>query len=104
MPAKGKTNAQLKADNAELTEILDDVKIQLDVMTDRAQELDEKLEEKVEAPDTSEAGLIILRRYCVYLGHLEKGLTVGNDYDFELNMAAAKSFWMGEGNNPDDLD
>ena len=86
----------------QLLEEIDDLKVQLNAVTDELQ----VEREKKDAPDPSggQGGAELLRSYCLFLGTLDPGLTVGDGYDFELSIAAAKEFWIAEGGNGAELD
>ena len=94
-----KTKKELMREITDLEEVNDDLKVQLNLVTDELQRKTAKLD-----PAGGLGSGALLRAYCLYLATLDPGLTVGADYDFELNLGAAKHFWIEEGGEAEDLD
>ena len=94
MTEHAKEIRKLKEQNDELT-------VQLDAVTDKLQDLESGV---IAQPDGGLGGPALLRAYCLFLSALNPGLTVGEEYDFELNLTAAKLFWKQQGGEAEDLD
>ena len=96
-----KTRADLTKQVRMLKEKNDDLTVQLDAVTDKLQDLESGV---IAQPDGGLGGPALLPAYCLYLATLDPGLTVGEEYDFELNLTAAKHFWIEQGGEAEDLD
>lgn len=107
------TIQSLKKKISELDEQIDDLQVQLNAMTDEFQKADkdrsnlqaqlEKSEDRVD-PSGGLGGGALLRSYCLHLATLDPGLTVGQDYDLDASLDAARDFWIEQGGRPEDLD